>query len=259
MKASADSSIDEIELDIARTRVRLADTADALASELAPARLVREGFEMLNEFFGRPDAVKIGGWRADPVALGLLGLGIAWLVAENLGILDGVIPGLGEHAPFSSGEPAVTEPVQTSAASASHPTENGGWFHQATNATQGAFRSVYDRSGAVIGQASDFITHPADSGQKVRQASGRVVQAIEGSPLLLGIAGLAAGAGLAMLLPASRPEREIAAQAREEMWGTAEEIGNRAAATVREMAEDLKEGLVQDRDDLQQERRDSKT
>jgi hypothetical protein len=258
MKAQ-DSSIDEIELEIARTRVRLADTADALASELAPARLVREGFEMLNEFFGRPDAIKIGGWRADPVALGLLGLGIAWLVAENLGILDGVIPGLGEHAPFASGEPAVTEPVQTTAAAASQQTENGGWFHQATNATQGALRSVYDRSGTVIGQASDFITHPVDSGQKVRQASGRVVQAIEGSPLLLGLAGLAAGAGLAMLLPASRPEREIAAQAREEMWETAEEIGNRAAATVREMVEDLKEGLVQDRDDLQQERRDSKT
>jgi hypothetical protein len=261
MKAPADSSIDEIELDIARTRVRLADTADALASELAPARLVREGFEMLNEFFGRPDAVKIGGWRADPVALGLLGLGIAWLVAENLGILDGVIPGLGEHAPFPSREPAVTEPIQTGTAaadSAAEGSESGGWFHQAANATQGAFRSVYDRSGAVIGQASDFITHPADSGQKVRQAGGRVYQAIEGSPLLLGLAGLAAGAGLAMLLPASRPEREIAAQAREEMWETAEEIGNRAAATVREMAEDLKEGLTQDRDGSERERRDSK-
>jgi hypothetical protein len=257
MKAPADSSIDEIELDIARTRVRLADTADALASELAPARLIREGFEMLNEFFSRQDAVKIGGWRADPVALGLLGLGIAWLVAENLGILDSVIPGLGEHAPFPSREPAVTEPVQTGTAAAEG-SESGGWFHQAANATQGAFRSVYDRSGAVIGQAGDFITHPADSGQKVRQAGGRVYQAIEGSPLLLGLAGLAAGAGLAMLLPASRPEREIAAQAREEMWETAEEIGNRAAATVREMAEDLKEGLTQDRDDSERERRDSK-
>jgi hypothetical protein len=61
-----------------------------------------------------------------------------------------------------------------------------------------------------------------------------------------------------MLLPASRPEREIAAQAREGMWEAAEEIGNRAAATVREMAEDLKEGLVQDHDGSQQERRDSK-
>ena len=181
MKAPADSSIDEIELDIARTRVRLADTADALASELAPARLVREGVEMLNEFFGRPDAIKIGGWRADPVALGLLGLGIAWLVAENLGILDGVIPGLGEHAPFPSREPAVTEPVQTGRSEPKQ-SESGGWFHQATNATQGAFRSVYDRSGAVIGQASDFITHPVDSGQKVRQAGGRVVPGDRGKP-----------------------------------------------------------------------------
>ncbi|HUC09167.1 MAG TPA: DUF3618 domain-containing protein [Stellaceae bacterium] len=242
----SDPSIDEIELEIARTRVRLADTADALADELAPQRLAREGVEMLNEFLGRPDAIKIGGMHADPVALGLIGLGVAWLVAENFGLLDGVIPGLGEHA-RSTSEPTVSEPIQTPAIQNSENDQSGGWFHQAANATQGAFRSVYDRSGTVIGQASDLIAHPVDSSQKVSQA-------VVGNPWLLGLAGLAAGAAIATLLPASRPEREIAAQAREEMWETAEGIGHRAAATVREMAEDLKEGLQHDREDSEPDR-----
>jgi hypothetical protein len=235
MKAQSDQSIDDIELEIARTRVRLAETADALANELAPPRLAREGVEMLNEFFGRPDAIKFGGMRADPVALGLIGLGVAWLVAENIGILDGVIPGIGEH-PAPAGEPGPREPIGSAHITEAERDESGGWFHQAANATQGAFRSVYDRSGAVIGQASDLIAQQVGSSQKVGQAIG-------GSPWLIGLAGLAAGLAAAMLLPASLPEREIASQAREELRETAEEIGHRAAATVRDMAEDLKAGL----------------
>lgn len=239
MKAQSDPSNDDIELEIARTRARLAETADALADELAPQHLARKGVEMLNEFFGRPDAIKFGGMRADPVALGLVGLGVAWLVAENLGILDGVIPGLGEQR-SPTVETRIREPIKSSPMSESDRDQSGGWFHQAANATQGAFRSVYDRSGAVIEQASELIAHQVESGQKVSQAVG-------GSPWLLGLAGLAVGVAAAMLLPSSRPEREMATQAREEMWETAEEIGHRAAATVREMADDLKAGLAPDR------------
>jgi Protein of unknown function (DUF3618) len=240
LKAPPNASLDETELEIARTRARLTDTADTLAAKLAPPRLVREGVEMLNEFFRRPDAVKLGAIRADPVALGLIGVGAAWLIAENLGLLGGVIPGRGEQTSSqtsSTSEPNVAEPahepIPTPALSAAEGDQSGGWFHQAVNATQGAFRSVYDRGGVVIGQASDLIVHPVDSGQKVREAIG-------GSPWLPGLVGLAAGAAVAMLLPASRPERKIAAQAREEMWETAEEIGHRAANAMREIAEDSK-------------------
>jgi Protein of unknown function (DUF3618) len=238
MKAQSDPSLDEIEIEIARTRVRLADTADTLAVELAPSRLAREGVEMLNEFFGRPDAIKFAGLRADPVALGLLGLGVAWLAAENLGLLDGVIPGIGKEP--SSTADSTREPIASAGIARDEADKTGGWFHQAANATQGALRSVYDRGGAAIGHASDLIAQQAPSGHKVRQA-------ISSGPWLLGLGGLAAGLALAMLLPASRPEREIVTQAREEMRETAEELGERAAATVREMADDLKAGLQGDR------------
>jgi hypothetical protein len=40
-----------------------------------------------------------------------------------------------------------------------------------------------------------------------------------------------------MLLPASRREREIAIQARNDLWDKAEELGHRAATSMREMAE----------------------
>ena len=96
---------------------------------------------------------------------------------------------------------------------------------------------MYDRSGAAIEQAGGFIAHPLDSGERVRQAGGRMIDAVERTPLLLGLAGIAAGAAIAMLLPASRREREIAIQARNDLWDKAEELGHRAATSMREMAE----------------------
>jgi hypothetical protein len=234
MTAEIDRSIDEIEVEIARTRARLGTTADALAAELAPPRLVEEGVDMLNGFLGRSGPIGFGGgFRADPVALALVGLGAAWLLAENLGLLDGVLP---ERAEETAPPP---EPIAALPADRRENADDngGGWFHQAASATQGALRSVYDRGGAVIGQASELVTHPADSSGRVLQAGGRMVETVEGSPLLLGLLGIAVGAAVAMLLPTSRREREVAAQARDDLWEKAEELSHRAADTVREMAE----------------------
>jgi hypothetical protein len=237
VSADSERSIDEIEIEIARTRASLATTADTLAAELAPARLVDRGVDMLNGFIGRPDAIGFGGGvRADPVALALIGLGLAWFVAENIGLLDSIIPERTDtDETKASAQPIVVLP-------ADRPTESrergdNGWFHQAASATQGVLRTAYDRGGAVIGQAGEFITHPVDSGERVREAGGRMIENIERSPLVLGIAGLAVGAAIAMLLPTSRREREIATQARDDLWDKAEKLGHRAANSVREMAE----------------------
>jgi len=194
---------------------------------------------MLNQFLSRA-IVKVDGWRADPVPLGLIGLGVAWLVAENLGLFDSVIPGLGEHASSSAGTSTAPPGAQTFMDHAD--SNSDGWLHQAANATQGVLRGAKDRSGAILGQATDLLAHPANSRQKAMETIG-------GSPLLLGLGGIAAGTIIAMLLPASRAEREIASQAREGIWETAEEIGQKAANTVHDMAEGLKEGFKQDQSD----------
>jgi Protein of unknown function (DUF3618) len=244
MTANRDRAMDEIELEAARTRARLANTADALAAELAPPLLVKKGVDMLNgflgrgfldrSFLGRSGAIGFGGrLRADPVVLALVGLGAAWLVAENAGLLDRLIPDRANKA-APSAEPIVALPAERPV----EPSGGGnGWFHHAASATHGAQGLVCDRGGAVIEQAGEFIARPADSGERVPQAGGRMFANIGRSPLLLGLAGLAAGGVVAMLLPTSRRERAIAAQARDDLWDKAEELGHRAANSMREMAE----------------------
>ncbi len=235
MTAEIDRSISEIEVEIARTRARLGTIADSLAAELAPPRLVEEGVDMLNGFLGRSGPIGFGGgFRADPVALALVGLGAAWLLAENLGLLDGVLPERAEET-TPPAEPIAARPADRREEATG--SAGGGWFHQAASSTQGALRSVYDRGGAVIGQASELVAHPGDLGERVLQAGGRMVESVERSPLLLGLLGIAAGAAVAMLLPTTRREREVAAQARDDLWDKAEALGHRAADTVREMAE----------------------
>jgi Protein of unknown function (DUF3618) len=232
VKAATDHSLDELELEIARTRARLAGTADALAAELAPPRLAAKGVDMLNGFLSRPDAVGLGGgFRADPVALALIALGAAWLVAENTGLLEGLIPERTEEEAPMPVEPVAALPAAGVGGERERAGE-GGWFHQAADATHGALRQVYERGNAVVGQAGELIADPAAT-------SGRVVERMGQSPLLLALAGIAAGAVIALLLPTSRREREIAARARDDLWERGEELSHRAAASVRDIAENV--------------------
>ncbi len=236
MIAESDRSMDEIEIEIARTRARLSTTTDALAAELAPPRLIHQGADMLNGFLRRSDGIELGGGvRADPVALALLGLGVAWLVAENTGLLDKWMPGK-EPAHRADTMPAV------STGETARSDSGEGWIHQVASATQGALHTVYDKGGAVIGQAGELISHPGDSTQRVREAGGRMIEAAGQSRWWLGALGLVAGAAMAMWLPTSRREHEIVTQARDDILDKAEELGHRAASSMRELAESTAHG-----------------
>ncbi len=192
---------------------------------------------MLNGFLVRSDGIGLGGGvRADPVALALVGLGVAWLVAENTGLFDKLMPDNVREAVGTTAEmPAL--PGDTSQ---SEPSE--GWFHQVASATQGALHTVHDRGGAALGQAGEFITHPGDSTQRVREAGGRMIEAAGQSRWWLGAVGLVAGLAIAMLLPTSRREQEIVTQARDDILDKAEQLGHRAADSVRQLGETAAHG-----------------
>ena len=233
MTPESDRSMDEIEIEIARTRARLSTTTDTLAAELAPPRLIHQGADMLNGFLSRSDGIELGGGvRADPVALALLGLGVAWLVAENTGLLDKLMPERTDERARRAEEIPSLPTGQTTQSDSGE-----GWIHQVASATQGTLHTVYDRGAAVIGQAGEFISHPGDSTERVKQAGGRVIEAAGQSRWWLGALGLAAGAAMAMWLPTSRREREIVTQARDDILDKAEELGHRAANSMRELAE----------------------
>lgn len=242
MTAKAARSMAEIEREIARTRADLGLTLDALAVELAPGHVIEKGVDMITDFLNadRPGGISLGaGLRADPVALALIGLGVAWLVAGNTGIFAGVTP---HRDDAEAGEDAV--PAERIMGPGGEPAHDGhrngrrdGWMRHAAGAAQDALRSICESGGAVLERAGGYLEDITHSGGHAQRTGGRLLAGAEDNPLLLGVLGLVSGAALAMLLPAGRREQEIVAQARNDLWEKAEALGHSAADCVRAMAE----------------------
>jgi hypothetical protein len=72
----------ELEREIGSSRRRVGAALDALVQRLSPRRLLQKGMAMASRFFGG-EGRDGAGFRFEPVALGLIGAGILWLVAAN--------------------------------------------------------------------------------------------------------------------------------------------------------------------------------
>jgi len=147
--------------------------------------------------------------RANPIALALIGAGALWLVAENTGLL-------GRREKAAAGN---------------------GWAGKAGEAAQGAWSALRSGGDAMLERAGHYLEDAEAAGGRVKRAGAGLVERIEGDPLISGLVGLACGAVIAALLPATQSERELAADARDSMWEKAEEVGRQAADCLRGMAD----------------------
>jgi uncharacterized protein DUF3618 len=198
MRAASRRSMVEIENEIGRTRVELDLTLDTLAVELAPKHLVEEAANMVKRTWRANGLGGMGlgsAFRADPMPLALIGLGVAWLVAEKTGLLGRTTAGRGECPPA--------------------PDPAGGAQYECA------------------GEHPEKITHP---GGRACSAGRRLTGSVARNPLLFGLAGIVCGAAVAVLLPSARREREVVAQSREDLWEKTEQLGHRAADSIRAMA-----------------------
>jgi hypothetical protein len=215
MRREARKSAAEIEDEIRHTRRELVLTVDALADRLAPRHLVGKGFEMITQSIDGSGIlrVEIGeAVRANRLPLALIGAGVAWLLASNLG--------------------------RTIGQQSLHPGSRGeAWMHQAAGTARGAVRSVRDTGDAVLDRAGQYAEYAGHAKEQARRAGGSLRGAFERYPLLIGLVGMASGAALAALLPATGREREWAGETREKLWKKAEEAGHEAAEEVRNLAE----------------------
>jgi hypothetical protein len=214
----------EIEDEIRRTRAELGLTLDALAYQLAPHQLVGKGIDMITESVKGNGVVSIDvseAVRDNGLPLALIGVGVAWLLARNLGTDDGKAEGdaaPGEHIPQPTGR-------------------SDAWVHQVAGAARGALRSVQETGGAILDRVEPYAEYAGQAKERARRAGGSLRATFERNPLLIGLVGLVSGVAIATLLPAARREREWVDKTRDELWKKAEEIGHEAADRVRTLAE----------------------
>jgi hypothetical protein len=245
----------EAERQAARTRVELADTLGALddtLTNLTTRHLVEKGFNMIRDSLNNSDGLNrsLDIMRANPIPIALIGLGTAWLIASNTGVVDrianderieaarrrvtdmasdlgnragsmasdmaGKIGMGGSDRPLGqTGNPMIDE---------SGGSGSSGWVHQASDMAQGAMRSV--RDSTMINRAGEGAGRIAD----------QLTDAFERNPLVVGAVGLLGGALIAALLPATRLEDELVGTTRDQLWKQAEDAGQDAISRVRDAA-----------------------
>jgi hypothetical protein len=192
-------------------------------------------------------------FQTNRVPIALIGVGIAWLLANNTGLVERVVRdervqaarrrigeiGIGNSQPEAgaghsgqilgpSGEPAI---------GAGDAGRTDGWVHQAAGEARGVISSVRDAGNAVLDRASGITDYAGNAGDLAKRAGGQLVEKIERDPWLIGVVGLVAGALVGALLPPTKAEQEFFVEARDELRNKATEIGHQTAERVRELAE----------------------
>lgn len=255
-----DRSPAEIEREIDRTRVELALTLDALERKLRARHLVEKGFDMLKETLGNNDA-----WnrsldiiRANPVPVALIGIGAAWIVANQTNVVDRVahderveaarrrMSDMASNVSARAGELAsdVASRVGIGGSGASNEQplgrtgntmvdesgrrESDGWVHQVADMAQGALRSARDSGEAMLSRAGLYANDGAS------RIADQVSDTFQRHPLVIGAIGVMAGALIAAMLPATRVEDEWFGDTRDALWHRAQEAGEQAFSQVRE-------------------------
>jgi hypothetical protein len=256
MSSDADRTPPEIERDIVRTRGELAQTIDALERKLDVRRIAEKGIEMVNNRFVSSEALNRGldTMRNNPVPVALIGIGAAWLVASNTGMVDRLAndervdtvrrrvgelaDNVGERA--SEMASSVAGSIGLSGSSSDEKPlgytgnplvdQNGqqsdGWMHQISGVAQDTLRSARDAIEGPVNYATDGAGRIAD----------RVGGALEQHPLAVGAVGVMAGMLIAALLPMTKTETELLGDSSNQLWLKAREAGEDVASRVRSTA-----------------------
>jgi hypothetical protein len=219
-------------------------TLGALERKLTARYLVEKGFDMFRDSLNTSEAVNrsLDIVRANPVPLTLIGIGAAWLIASQSGVVDriarderiaaarrrvadmatSVMPGDGQdRALGETGNPIVDE---------SGGGRGSGWVHQVSDMAQGALRSARDSGGAILGRAGGY------AGDGAGRIADQIGDVFDRHPLLMGGIGVMAGALAAALLPLTRTEEELIGDTRDQLWNKAQQTGRDAVSRVREAA-----------------------
>ncbi len=184
--------------------------------------------------------------QANGVPLTLIGVGIAWLVANNTGLAERVVNdervqaarrrigefagdiGISTGSSEGSGGQVLGPDGEPLARGASG--RGNGWVHQAAGAARDAINTVRDAGSAVLDRAGA-------AGDLANRAGGQVTEKLSTDPWLIGVAGLVAGALFGAILPPTRIEQDYIDEARDGLWNKANELGHEAAECVRELAD----------------------
>lgn len=252
---------DEIREQIEETRIELEETVDAIGEKLRPRRLAQEGWQAVKNTSGNGASRIARMVREHPIPIGLIGMGVTWLMIENRrrGREDWSAYGTAEDYPdlhddttyasggdytgvteygttgaVAEGRSRVAEAKGAVAEAASRVSEKAsGAAHRVAEAASHAGSKVGEVAGNVKQKAADLGRR---TGYQARRAREGYWDLVERRPMSAGLATLAAGMLVGLLVPSTRRENRLMGETRDELLGRAREAGRETFEKTKDVA-----------------------
>lgn len=185
--------------------------------------------------------------RENPVAAGLVGLGVLWMFcgSAKVNTLAAGIAGAANDAVS-----ATSKGLARTIRSAGQTAENyaAGVVHKVSETAQQVSEAVEKRADVAVGSKEDSGQDAESTSNKGRQASNAVQQnlsaTIERQPLMLGVIGLGIGAGIASMFSATDLERNLMGETGAAARETIKDIVSETSELAEQVVEDLQKEAV---------------
>lgn len=247
----------EIERDVERTRSDIEDTVEALREKMSLGQIVDEATRYMRQSGGNEAMHNFAAQaRANPMPLALVGIGLAWLMSGRgqpaMGEYAGVHAGNGSsHSGVTSriGEKAGSAKEAITGSSRKAGEAASSHMHQAGDAASQTYGRVSDTASRTYGRMSEGASHTYD---RVSDRAGRAGRSmsdmVEKEPLILAGLGIALGAAIGAMMPATRTEerlmgdkldemKEGAGEAAREEWEKTKSVAKDAASAAKSEVE----------------------
>jgi hypothetical protein len=248
------SNAAELEAEAEAARARLSETADEIRARMTPGQLMDEVMSQFRDGDGSQMLANLRTQARDnPMALALVGSGLAWLMLGSSPSADRAT------MDRTAGFPASAPAAGSSAFAGSRATGFGnasddggpGFAQGAADALASARDSMGDgvsTAGDALGRVAhdlrdagkdrlrDVRQGASDLGQQARQS---LMDVLDREPLVIGALGVAVGAAIGALLPATEFEKEQIGPSTEALREKADALLDRGVTAARDAASEI--------------------
>lgn len=239
----------DLERDAERVRAQIADTAEHLKDKMSPGQLMDEVVSYIKDGDASVFLSNIKTQvRDNPLALAMVGGGLAWLMMGSGAATPkdtprpAASPGLDRSQGTSARAPGAAG-IEGSALSGGVEVVRDGAASLAAAASHAA-GSVKDQVVAtthdVRDVASDYLSSASRAGTDVGdRVKTTLLDALEREPLVLGAIGVAVGAAIGAMLPATRTEQEYLGKTARKVRDTAATAFSDGVEKAKDVASDV--------------------
>jgi hypothetical protein len=233
-------STNEIERDVERTRSDIEDTVEALREKMSLGQIVDEAGRYLRHSGGSEAMSNFAAQaKANPMPLALVGIGLAWLMSGRGQPSMGHHMGSHEGAYTGDGSSFRNVGSRVGEAAGSAKDAVSGTGRKAGEAVSSRMHQASDAASQTYGQMSEHASEAyGRMSERASRAQRSMSELVESEPLILAGLGIALGAAIGAMMPATRTEQRFMGEKLDELKHDASDMARSEWEKTKSVAKD---------------------